>query len=525
VSAANYQHSDKTDSQNLLRSKTPSECNIYGIPATNLTKHMLIRHSALKKVRNYKNCNNVIYSSANKQKCENKKLAQMVKCLYCDTAYNIRKMSIQNHIKQKHKHISIQCNFSSSCTEYFKSENEKLAHIENTHKSKAEEIECEVCKEKVLRPHLNIHMREFHYRSNSHIGSIETICCYCQKQFPSKISVVRHVKDVHSNIETFYCWSCGIFFKTIELKREHYQKIHRGEFQCVCCANWKCTNISNLSRHYQERHKGEYFRCSYNNMCVLYFKNQDDLQQHIAKCHESDFSNKLMCTYCNKYVPRYTLLAHVKAHHKLVAIKCNYMKTCLSYFLNEKDRQEHIQEVHQPSTPANRHKCLFCLKIFKKLSDLKTHARKHHSKIIFNCSFMRCKFLCTNSMTLNHHMRKHHANSMNMIKIKCPKCDFNSDTAKVMECHKRRMHSTENLKCHHCPWLRFSSKLLIIVHLRNKHAHRSTCEHCKTQIAAVSWKRHLVKRNCEYCNSACYCTISHATHERECIRREMNFKM
>jgi hypothetical protein len=501
---------------------TLNECVHCGEFHVNLRQHILSSHAKSKEMCLSKNCQMFFNTTAGRKKHENEE-HKTWKCIYCASYACSNRATLMTHIKTKHKNNVIQCKFSDSCAEYFLSEAEKLDHVAKSHKSTADEIECEVCKERILRPHRNIHMRQFHNQSSIPKASQETICCYCQTQFPSKMSVARHVKDVHSNIQTFTCYNCGICFETKELKQEHYQKIHRGEFRCVYCANWKCTNNSNLSRHYRERHRGEVIRCRYNTMCVLYFKTQDDLQKHIRESHEADSSNKVRCIYCSKLVLRYHLNPHVKTYHKAACIKCNYLRNCLSYFHTEKDRQQHILKVHQPATEGIR--CPFCTKVFDKFFELRKHAHKKHSKVVLKCSSKRCRFICVDSETLEKHIKKYHADSVNLTKFNCPKCSFIGDTLKVMQCHKLRMHGRENLKCHHCPQRNFKSKLLILAHIRYKHANRSTCVHCKTQIAAASWKRHLVKLNCEHCNSSCYCSISHATHERECVRRKLTCKM
>jgi hypothetical protein len=102
----------------------------------------------------------------------------------------------------------------------------------------------------VLYPNLRTHMLQFH--NFNQIGKVKdkiTTCCYCQKIFPSKSAVRRHVEEIHSNIETFWCQNCTIYFSTLQLKQEHYQKVHSGSFACIYCSNWSCTNPTNLSRH------------------------------------------------------------------------------------------------------------------------------------------------------------------------------------------------------------------------------------------------------------------------------------
>lgn len=209
-------------------------------------------------------------------------------CMYCKYENNFRlKISLHSHIRTHHKNELIECSHSR-CANFFKNEAEKSEHEIAVHASRADEIECEICKVKVELPHINEHMRQFHNRSRARNGTGDkTSCCYCQKSFQTKAAVMRHVKEYHKNIETFKCDTCKLYLESLELKKKHYEKKHRGTFTCLYCSSWSCTVISNLRRHLREKHKGEVIQCKYSNMCSLYFKTHGELQKHISESHES----------------------------------------------------------------------------------------------------------------------------------------------------------------------------------------------------------------------------------------------
>jgi hypothetical protein len=146
------------------------------------------------------------------------------KCIYCTDGNSFRlKESLRRHVQHHHKDVIIVCPHIR-CAEYFKTVAAKLEHEKAVHESRADKIECEICKESVPLPNLNTHMRQFHNRSRTSNGKgKKTTCCYCQKTFLTRAAVMRHVADFHSQIDTFKCISCSLYFANLELKQEHYQ--------------------------------------------------------------------------------------------------------------------------------------------------------------------------------------------------------------------------------------------------------------------------------------------------------------
>ena len=405
----------------------------------------------------YFRCKRFFKTKADKEEHE-KEEHQKLKCSYCEGHEYLFRQSLITHIQIKHKDKLIQCSFSDGCHNFFLNDTEKLEHIEKVHKSRAEEIECEICKQKLLRPHFNTHMRQFHDRSHNYTVSGETICCYCQEEFTIRKSAFKHVKEAHSKIETFKCYECEICFENVELKKEHYQKVHKGLFQCIYCANWKCSNRMNLRRHLRQKHQGEIIQCRYSNKCGLYFKTQYNLNKHIEESHEADKSSKLQCIYCKKFLPCNDLVKHMSIHHKSVTIKCNFLATCRCYFLTSKEREAHILEVHQPGVRSNELKCPCCPKAFLDFTQMKTHVAKSHLKSVLKCSLKPCKFVCTSLEILEKHFQKQHAQTKDLKKHRCLKCNFSSYGLTNFQNHTLRIHGEENLKCFQFCRRKFSSQ-------------------------------------------------------------------
>jgi hypothetical protein len=83
----------------------------------------------------------------------------------------------------------------------------------------------------------------------------------------------------------------------------------------------------------------------------------------------------------------------MNANHKSVAIKCNFIRGCRTYFLSKKDLHHHIQDVHNPGVAFNKLKCPCCDKLFIDFEMVKEHAERVHTESILSCIAKRCRFL------------------------------------------------------------------------------------------------------------------------------------
>lgn len=391
------------------------------------------------------------------------------RCIYCTFENNFNlKWSLILHVRTRHKDVLIQCS-RGNCNAIFKTETELSGHIQAIHTSNANEIECELCNLKLLQPHLNGHMRKHHNRSHNYTVKEETKCYYCHLQFPSRKSAYKHVREDHTNIETFQCGDCRICFETVEMKKDHYQKVHRGHFTCIYCENWECTNRMNLRRHILNKHREQMVQCRYSNKCGLYFKTQDDLQTHIKNSHEGDKSNKLQCVYCSKFLPCNHLGKHIKTFHKAIVIKCNFSKVCRSYFLTKEEREKHIVEVHEIKKPVKTNTCKHCKKIFYGFQKFKMHTQKKHGETHMQCSIRGCTFVSLSSSQLDQHIKEQHAEKEKLKVFMCQKCNFKSGSPYTLKNHNLLKHGTEKLRCPKCLIRKYKSAYALEKHLKSVH--------------------------------------------------------
>jgi hypothetical protein len=369
-------------------------------------------------------------------------------CVYCKHTNKFKSRGqLRQHIKSHHKADKIYQFARVKCFKFYKTQTELNEHEKDVHTSKADEIDCDICKVRVLRPQINDHMRQFHNRSrisDSYSGE-KTTCCYCQKTFPSKGATVRHVKVSHSNIKTFNCYTCSLYFPNIDLKQIHFQKVHRGNFICIYC-NWSCAYRSNLRRHLREKHQGQVFQCRYKTMCALYFKTNDDLQKHIEESHENDKTSKVQCVYCQKFMEHKLIRFHVNKNHNLVAIRCNFTRSCLTYFLSKDDHKEHVLQVHHGKVLENLN-CSQCSNVYTSFYNLKSHTLKAHGVLLLKCSERNCGFICRSREMLRQHHQEQHGVAEKLKIFSCKFCNYKAKYAEYVERHIFFKHGTENKKC------------------------------------------------------------------------------
>jgi hypothetical protein len=332
---------------------------------------------------------------------------------------------------------------------------------------------------------------------------------------------LRHVKEFHSNIETFLCTICKLCFPTLKLKQEHNQKVHSGNFVCIYCSNWSCTYLSNLRRHLKQKHQGEFIQCRYNNKCGLYFKNQIDLQKHISESHEKDKSEKLLCIYCSKFIPCASISSHINVHHKSVAIRCTFNKTCRTYFATKEDKEMHVLNVHYTGKVVEKMKCTHCNKVYLNFNDLKNHVQNIHGKSLLKCREKNCSFISSSSVNHHKHLLEQHAETKKIQAFRCSKCNYNSKFFYSLKSHNLRMHGTENLKCSMCSENNyFRSAIALNSHLKKVHHKKSKkimCIHCDHSV--LNLYSHVIQRPCILCNKIFSCRGLMQKHRSKCKPR------
>jgi hypothetical protein len=230
-------------------------------------------------------------------------------------------------------------------------------------------------------------------------------------------------------------------------------------------------------------HEDEMFFCKYNENCARFFKTKEEKDEHIKKVHESS-TKFARCFYCKKMISKSYLSKHLRLFHKSVAIKCEYMQKCPTYFHSEDERKKHYIEVHEKDTEKNMwcklcgkminsngcifdhmrvvhkieissskraqegiqsidKKCIYCNEIVKEISFRRHISLKHKAAI-------RCNFKCWEYFLSDEERQKHvlqvHSKAANEQMKKCVYCNEMVKVCRIWF-HIRDYHSKVAIRC------------------------------------------------------------------------------
>ena len=196
-----------------------------------------------------------------KAKTSAEKSTEKPSCLECGKTFSSRS-SLKRHTNI-HLPNMIRC---SACHQYFKTEQEKLAHINNKHNNI-----CHICG-KTCKRDFNSHIR-----SHDETATAKFSCPFegCAKTFQKKAFYEDHI-NTHTGHEPYECQSCSAKFKSRYERNNHFR-------QCVGLTTIKCdicqqtfTHRASLYNHKAAKHSGQIFRCE----CGATFTYATSLTRH-----------------------------------------------------------------------------------------------------------------------------------------------------------------------------------------------------------------------------------------------------
>ncbi|XP_012256302.2 zinc finger protein 888-like [Athalia rosae] len=199
-------------------------------------------------------------------------------------------------------------------------------------------------------------------------------CAICQVQFFSRVSLDRHIVDLHLGTT--------------------------GRFLCDICHK-EFSRVFDLARHKLIHSGVKPFQCS---TCQKQFSRQDHLKQHIlshSQCSEGEFfgfENGLnKCTICHKQLSRPQHLRTHMRQHLGTLFECD---KCSKRF----SRASHLR-AHMRLHLGTCFRCSVCQKEFSRPSDLDRHKLTHLDKKLFECPTCQKKF--SRKDNLKKHMLSH----------------------------------------------------------------------------------------------------------------------
>jgi len=183
------------------------------------------------------------------------------------------------------------------------------------------------------------------------------ICDHCNELFPTKPSLIKHIKETHSDL---------LKEPTVPPKEP-----------CPYCHQ----HFSNVSHHIKSSHREE--KKPYSGECELCgqkFSNKSNLAIHVRTIHEGEL--RFSCKFCERSFGRnYALKRHVMLIHKGMKLEDNAMCTdCGKKFTQKSSLFKHQREVHMGRKRKEDAFCEDCGRKFTQRGTLYLHMRKVHGK-------------------------------------------------------------------------------------------------------------------------------------------------
>ena len=301
---------------------------------------------------------------------------------------------------------------------------------------------CAICPTKPTFGRLdnyNAHMK------NKHTDKTElNICEICNKNYSSKGTLDRHIKDVHSSNKE----SCTL----------------NNVYQCVKCSR-TFSNSGELEKHINELHppKPTVKRvCKPDNRTVSgYVENNALIKTVVVEGYEY-----YRCSICNNAHESESVLVkhYIEMHPEKKLPTC---KTCDRLFSSELTLGVHVRHGCKQETTLldEGFKCPICRSSFNRKDLLDRHVKTHVTDRPFKCS--QCDYSCKRNDNLTDHVKRKHSTEEK--KFVCDKCGF----AFMFEFELNRhivscKQIGKNYTCPHCP-MTFTRNDGLTLHIRLKH--------------------------------------------------------
>lgn len=191
--------------------------------------------------------------------------------------------------------------------------------------------------------------------------------------------------------------------------------------QCIYC-HLVFESSSFLDIHVKSTHKTECRRKCYE--CNIYFLTRRDKENHLEEVHEE---TAYKCTFCKKVVNRnnYKLRLHIQKCHSNSKILVCFNSRCHRHFFTAQERNNHFLRSHEHIEKGR--KCAFsCDMLFKTTTALHVHYKRVHSGAYFRCDYkQKCASYFKNKQDLAAHVLKVHETftSLHTRRTKCIYCN------------------------------------------------------------------------------------------------------
>ena len=184
---------------------------------------------------------------------------------------------------------------------------------------------CEYCDFQANRKYkLSIHKKDIHPELKQQRTIKKLSCDLCDfvakgegKSYKRSEGLSAHKRKVHG--EKHLCDQCQKMFPTKSNLKRHIQKVHNDNIHSCQLCEYESNKKNNLLAHVRKNHTDEMFYCD---KCEFTTRKAFQLKTHIRVKHEGI---KLFCEQCDYSAP-YTggLKRHIKRVHEGLSYSCEY---------------------------------------------------------------------------------------------------------------------------------------------------------------------------------------------------------
>ena len=327
-------------------------------------------------------------------------------CEVCELEFKTADTMYKHVFNDHGPHLQHQC---MHCDMVFEKPHLLQCHIDRKH---SERTPCADCGKLLTRKQMATHIKMCHRPQDE----TSVTCDECGKSYNGKNALKAHMKRTHEGFKTIskmtksqfaaecdkVC-NCGLEFKTLLEKVDHYKIVHLGFSQCplcqkvvmnkdhdrhICDPNHKkkkshptgpaecniCGHIANShsSLYYHKRtvHEAAEVPCE---ICGKIFNNSMNLYDHKREFHK----DKLACSLCGVKVKNMRMhMLTVHTDNSLLKYKCEY---CGKGFPEKQKMDNHMMSMHLKLKP---HRCRYGCDIgWNDRSNRNQHEKKTHGAL------------------------------------------------------------------------------------------------------------------------------------------------
>ena len=454
---------------------------------------------------------------------------------------------------------------SKSSSKAKEKKKKKFEHkTEASAENEASSVECPYCNKnyktvRTLKSHLALLHREEVLLNNPEAFvkneslSLECKCEHCGEVFPRKISLKKHMENVHGykgltkkrikgEAYSTECPYCDKKLKTVDTLTSHLTILHREDvilnnpeivmaIPCKECDE-KFYEIFDLDKHSRAVHKKSVRQWTCR-ICPEIFDSNGGYVKHRKAKHLNKIvemglkygmrQKDIKCPYCEKTITERFFNVHIVNNHKdnlhlHPDLTAKYdCAECDGKFYDLYSRRMHIDRNH---TKGGR--CDICSKVCDNNLALAQHKRTHMSANL-NCN------LCTKSFQtkarLKYHLQMHKGTRWDHYKYKCNECKKGRyQTEEGLQRHMFDNHSGQRYICSQCPST-FSNRDAVGIHKRVVHGEKLVkCNYCERAYACESYlKAHIEKVHEKTKNTICpHCGESFDLGQTETFKAHVN---